>query len=191
MKRLAPLIIAFLLFAAAAQAQEACNTDEVKQARTIFTRLLQSETNATNLINQLCAYSTHSPLELSVGLKIAQRLLVQDFPANEIISTFEPCGDMTVILNGGDEEFATLVFIMAELKRGKNSYQLVESLEQMDVPAYKFLSESTGWSVKKIQKDMAKENWDGKIVCRLLLESFNRHYAGTAAELVKKQRKEN
>ena len=188
MKRIASLIFVLLACVAIAQAQAACNTEEATQAHTIFTRLLHSEADATKLIKDLCAYSSRSPLEFSTSLKITQRLLVQDFPVNEIVSTFEPCGDMTVILNGGDADFAVLVFIMADLKRGEATYQLIDNLEQMGVPAYKFISEETGWKEAKVKKLVREDNLDSKLTEEILLKSFKRHYEGVAAELAKKQR---
>lgn len=191
MKRLTIIIFVLLACAVIAQAQASCNTEEATQAHTIFTRLLRSESDAKKLISDLCAYSSRSPLEFSSALKITQRLLVQEFPASEIVSTFEPCGDMTVILNGGETDFAVLVLIMADLKRGKDSYPLLVNLEQMGVPAYKFISEMTDINVAKVEKLAREDRLVPKVLFELLLTSFKRHYQGVAAELVKKQRREN
>jgi hypothetical protein len=97
---------------------------------------------------------------------------------------------MAVALGGEDREdhFAQIVNVMFRLQQGPEDVIVcLTALEQIGVPAFNLLGESTGKTPAQVRKLALEDRLRREPAKRILLDAFRRHYFGLAEKIAKKE----
>lgn len=184
------LLFCFLCSANAQQTE--INKDEInRRATTVFTQLLKSEEQAKHLVLRISIYGNRSPFDYNLIMTLAQRLVTNDYPHQDLFKLLEPCADMTVALNGDGELFAEIVLTMASLRVAESDEisSILYSLEGLGVPAYKLLALMIGKTESETKKLARQGRVRGNGTKDALLAAFNLKYKGLAEKVVNERKK--
>jgi len=159
---------------------------QLELTRVEFTTFAGSEKEADRYLLNLKKHALDTGTNFNWVLETSEHLydLTNNLQLTDTI--LKAATDQAADFGGKAETIAKVAEALGLIaEKGSLAGRELNKLYKLGIDAKKYLSEATGWSVKKIEKLMAENRIRGDVAARLIAEGIEREKAGFAAKLTK------
>jgi hypothetical protein len=192
MKRLPIITSVLMMIANFAYANPTQKSDiDEPAARLIFTQLLGDAKKAQGVIDTMWLLAKANGQEPTIVLNLSRRLIIWGWPAGELSRIIRPSADAAAAIGLEPAEFAEIVLTLGEMLKDDHddSRSALSALDRLGVPVYDILGEVASKRPSEIKEYASRGEIKSRPAMELILNGFEKRYAGLAAKLTEQKRK--